>query len=210
MKFIWIRHAQTIWNTQHKTQGRTDTPLDETGLMQAEHLAERLKNSGLNAIYSSPLQRALQTAQPLAKATGVPTTPDERLTEIDFGEWEGLRFDEIAALFPETFEHWRVRPFTAEIPGAERPKEVLARMRDFFEHISAASDDTVAIVSHTLPLKLMIAHLIGLPYDRIHSLRLDNTGTTETEVRSDGMITLVHSNNTSHLLEGMLTWQTLR
>ena len=166
MKFIWIRHAQTVWNIQHKTQGRTDTPLDETGLLQAERLAERLKARSLNAIYSSPLQRALQTAEPISRVTGVPIIPDERLTEIDFGEWEGLRFDEIAALYPETFQHWRVHPFTTEIPGAERPAEVLDRMRGFFEHISAASDDTVAIISHTLPLKLMVAQLIGLPYDQ--------------------------------------------
>lgn len=210
MKFIWIRHAQTIWNTQHRTQGRTDTPLDETGLLQAERLAERLKFYRLNAIYSSPLQRALQTATLLGRMADVPVIPDDRLTEIDFGEWEGLKFDEIAALFPEVFQHWRVHPFTTEIPGAETPGEVLARMRDFFEHINAASDDTVAIISHTLPLKLMVAHLIGLPYDRIHSLRFDNTGTTEIEVHPDGVTTLIHSNNTSHLSEGMLIWQTLR
>lgn len=210
MKLIWIRHGQTLWNTQHKTQGRTDTPLDETGLAQARRLAESLKGERLDAIYSSPLQRAIQTAEPLGRAANLSVIPDARLTEIDFGEWEGLTFDEIAKEYPDAFHRWREHPFTADIPGAETPAQVAERMQSFFEQITAAGDETVAVISHTLPLKLVIARLIGLPYNRIHSLRLDNTGHTATEIRPNGINTLLHMNNTSHLSEGMLQWATLR
>lgn len=210
MRLIFIRHGQTLWNTQHRAQGRTDIPLDETGRRQAERLADALSHRRLDHIYASPLSRAVETARPIAEKTGAALATDELLTEIAFGAWEGLSFDEIDRRYPHEMADWRLHPFSCHIPDAESPEEVLQRMRQFLTKLDLASCSTVAVVSHTLPLKVTIADAMGLPYDRMHVLRLDNVGYTEIEFGPSGKNTVLCLNNTSHLAEGELVWGTLR
>ena len=86
---LW-RHGQTMWNVEHRFQGQTDIPLDETGEAQAEYAARRLATLRPDAIFSSDLIRAASTAAPLARLTGVPVTLDKELRERFGGDWEGL------------------------------------------------------------------------------------------------------------------------
>ncbi|HVM69311.1 MAG TPA: histidine phosphatase family protein [Gaiellaceae bacterium] len=103
---VLARHGETDWNREDRFQGHADRPLNEHGRRQAHELAERLRNDRLAAVYSSPLARALETAQIVAAALGLEVETRDALREIDVGSWQGLTRDEIQARFPGDWEAW--------------------------------------------------------------------------------------------------------
>ena len=113
MKLILIRHGRTDWNVQGRVQGRTDIPLDETGLRQAAAVARRLSGIRLNAIYTSPLRRAHDTAKAVAAFHDCDIYVSEKLTEINFGAWEGKTGSELEAQYAAL---WR-DPSSGNMPG---------------------------------------------------------------------------------------------
>ena len=125
---LW-RHGRTVWNDQRRFQGQQDIPMDGTGADQVEQAAQVLAR-GLDGdvvqLVSSDLVRATGTAAPLAALLGVEVTVDERLREVDAGEWEGLTRAEIAASWPDGLEAW-VRGEDVPTGGAERRSEASAR-----------------------------------------------------------------------------------
>jgi len=203
MRVLLIRHARTAWNAERRVQGRTDTPLDEVGRAQAQALAAALRGRQFTAVYTSPLSRAVDTAKQLAIDAGVPLVEDERLLEYDFGAWEGLTFDELSLRYPQQLAESRKRPFTYHVPGAERPEEALRRVADFFAGLTTGGEGPVAVISHTLPIKISIAHLMGLDFDNINVLWLGNTGYTELSLKPNGRSLFYCINNTSHLTGGL-------
>src|SRR4030042_3488646 len=102
-----IRHGQTAWNREEIFRGRTDVPLDQTGLRQAELAGEYFKGKEIHAIYSSPLARAWQTAQKIANLYSLRVQPLEGIIDMGFGNWEGHPHDEIKKMDPETYRQWR-------------------------------------------------------------------------------------------------------
>ena len=100
MRLILIRHGETEWNTQHRAQGRTDIPLNERGKAQAQALGAHFAEETVDLVLSSPLSRAYETAKAVADAAGAPIETAEDLTEIQFGVWEGLSFDDIRKNYP--------------------------------------------------------------------------------------------------------------
>lgn len=106
MKLYLIRHGQTLWNSEGKIQGKTDIPLNETGLLQAELLAEAMERYPVTAVYASPLKRAYQTAECVAGRQGLSVIAEEGLREVDFGFWEGMTWSEIEERYPEDFALW--------------------------------------------------------------------------------------------------------
>lgn len=110
MNLLLMRHGQTEWNQAMRTQGRTDIPLDETGRMQAMLAAERLKGARLDAVYTSPLLRARQTAEAIAIPHGLSVIPHPLLVERDFGIWEGEEFSALANKYPDGIRLWREDP----------------------------------------------------------------------------------------------------
>lgn len=119
MKFYLLRHGQTEWNIEGKIQGKTDIPLNETGLLQARYLAEGVCKNAFRAIYSSPLLRARQTAECIAEKTGLPVRLLPELREVDFGLWEGKGWTEIEKAFPEDFRRWEENPAEFMPTGGE-------------------------------------------------------------------------------------------
>lgn len=211
MRLQLIRHAHTQWNELGKAQGRTDIPLSETGHEQAKSLARALRNDKFDSVYTSPLRRSVQTAEYISRASGSELVFEDALTEIQFGEWEGLSFEHIGKKYQEIYAIWRDTPFNCAVPKAESLQEVLDRCVKLLELILQKHETgSVAVVTHTLPIKMMIAYLIGLPYNRIHTLRLDNTGRTELILQPDGRNILSVMNDTSHLNGACVKWQTLR
>ena len=101
LRVVLWRHGQTIWNAEHRYQGHTDIPLDETGLAQAQRAARLLAALGPHAIIASDLSRAAETAQALGELTGVPVRHDQRLRERSGGAWEGLTNDDIREKYPD-------------------------------------------------------------------------------------------------------------
>lgn len=154
---LW-RHGQTLWNAEGRFQGQTDIPLDEVGVQQAENAARRLAALRPTAIVSSDLGRAMATAAPLARLTGLAVASDKDLRERHGGAWEGLTDAEIRARYPAEHAAWQ--PPGGESPAAvaERAGTALARIAD-----SMTAGNLTVIVSHGAALRLGAAWLLGFP-----------------------------------------------
>lgn len=118
-RVVAIRHGETAWNVDTRIQGQLDVPLNDKGLWQARRLAEALADEGVGFVYSSDLQRAWQTALPLAERLGLVPQPEPRLRERAFGVFEGLTWAEIERDHPEASERWRRRDPDFGPPGGE-------------------------------------------------------------------------------------------
>ena len=117
---LWlVRHGRTAWNSEGRIQGQTDLPLDELGWQQAQLVAVRLKNIAVAAIYSSPLQRARQTAEMIGAALNLPITFDDRLKEYDFGAVSGLTWTDVVTQHPKLAQRWADDIWSVPIEGSE-------------------------------------------------------------------------------------------
>jgi broad specificity phosphatase PhoE len=153
-----VRHGQTARSKIKAYSGQLDVPLTDEGREQARRAAAQLAGSDIDALVSSPLVRARDTAQAIADATGAPLTVDERLTEIDFGPFEGLDRAGARAKFGPAFEDWRNDPFGAPLPGMETLPEALERARAATADALAASEHPV-IVAHQGILRIVLIAL---------------------------------------------------
>jgi broad specificity phosphatase PhoE len=179
-----IRHGRTAWNSTDRLQGWADEPLDAVGQAQAGALARWLHAVPFEAIYSSPLRRASQTAETVAGPHGLPACYDDRLRERNVGDWTGLTLDEARAQFPDRFAaDWR----EAGAPGGEGQLALTARVAAALGDIVAAHpESTVAVVSHGGSLSAGLAHLLGVPASRSVSFSFHNTAFARLNVRPGG------------------------
>jgi broad specificity phosphatase PhoE len=175
-RLILIRHGETDWNVEGRYQGQADPPLNQRGLAQAHQLAQKLRGVGLDVLYSSPLRRALQTAQILAEALDVPLHTEPRLMEIHQGEWQTLLYTEIAARYPELFDRWQTEPWTVTLPGGENIAQVQERVYAAVDEIlSRHEGQCIGMVAHRLPITLLKIRYQGLDPDVVRTLQLPNT-----------------------------------
>ena len=162
-----MRHGETDWNFVGRWQGHSDTPLNDAGREQARGLAATLDR--VDAIYSSDLARARETAEILAERLGLPVRLDERLRERGFGSWEGLTSAEIEERFPDSYRRWRA----GHGPGTEdaEPFDVFAdRIRSLVEEVLREHPhDTVLIVAHGGSIRVVHALARGIDYVRDHA-----------------------------------------
>jgi probable phosphoglycerate mutase len=167
-RLVLVRHGETDWNAEGRYQGQSDVPLNTNGVAQAEALARQLRGERFDAIYSSDLARAAQTAEVLAGATGVPVHYDPRLREIDQGEWEGLLLADIEARYAEAFERRRLDPLATRPPGGETVGQVRQRVLEVIDELRRDyPNSTVAIVSHGLAIALVKVYLAHLPVESV-------------------------------------------
>lgn len=158
LEVILIRHGQTAWNTERRFLGRTDVPLDATGEAQAQRLGARLRGT-VDAVYASPLGRALGTARSIAEPVLVPG-----LAEMDMGELEGLSGPDALARFPQVLAAWREDPSRVVLPGGETLEQVQTRAVTAFHSIVAAHPTgRIAIVTHQLALASLLCGVVGRP-----------------------------------------------
>jgi broad specificity phosphatase PhoE len=151
-----VRHGETLWNVEGRYQGQLDPPLNERGEAQARAAARELAAVDVEAIYSSDLARAHQTAQALAELTALPVVTDPRLREIDQGGWQGILIDEIRSQWPEEIARWEQQPWDCCPPGGERLQELQARILEAIgEIVRRHPDGTVAVFTHKLPIALL-------------------------------------------------------
>ena len=180
-----IRHGETDWNVEGRWQGHADVPLNERGLQQAAHIAQQLSRAGLAAIYSSDLQRALDTARALSAATRLPVQTDPRLREINQGEWQGLLAEEVEARYGEILRLRRLDPLDAGPPGGETVKQVLDRVIAAIEEIRRKHPlERVAVVSHGFALALVRVHYQDYPLNEVWKLIPPNDQWLEMELAS--------------------------
>jgi len=161
---LLIRHGRTTWNAERRIQGRADPPLDETGREQARRLAQRLRREAPVALYTSPQQRARETADIIGEALGVPVAPDERLREYDVGQVTGLTWEQVVERYPDVAPRWAEAAEAVEFPGAEKGEAFQARVAAAFAEIVARhAGELVGVVVHGGVLGAYLNHLIGLP-----------------------------------------------
>ena len=180
---ILIRHGETDWNLQGRYTGQSDIPLNARGILQAEILANELRDETIDAIYSSDLQRASQTALLLRAGRSVPLHLDSRLREIHQGEWESLHFDEIHTRYREAWEQQKNEPLTVAPPGGETVGDVRQRVLEATREIIAYhTDASVVIVSHGLVLALIEIQASGLPITAVWDHIPDNANPKKLSV----------------------------
>ncbi|AET68847.1 fructose-2,6-bisphosphatase [Desulfosporosinus orientis DSM 765] len=162
-RIILTRHGQTLWNIEGRVQGSLDSPLTETGLLQARSLALRLKDERISHIYSSDSLRAVNTAEEIRREIGLETlTLNTALREFSFGEWEGCRWQDLRNNNPEIFKIWDSEPHLVTTPGGENMELVTKRAWDFAQQIiQAHKDETICLVTHGVTLKLLITKALG-------------------------------------------------
>jgi len=194
-----IRHGETAWNREKVFRGRADVPLSERGREQARLLAEALKEARIEAICSSPLGRANETAAPLAGTLGIQVVTDERLTDMSFGAWEGRARAEIEAAEPELYRLWQDAPGQFRAPDGESLSEVLARAWPAFEEIARRhASGRAAIVSHRVVCKLLLCMAIGIGEAGFWRVRVD-TASVSAVARSERGWVVTRLNDTHHL-----------
>jgi broad specificity phosphatase PhoE len=165
---IVLRHGRTSWNATGRFQGQADIGLDERGVAQAAKAAKVLAELAPAAIYSSDLSRARQTAEPLAKACGLPVVADRRLREIHVGSWEGLTIEEaLQVMGPQEAKRWLAGEDVRRSSTGETVAEVGERAATALEEIGLAAADgsTVVAVMHGLAARAGTCRLVGFPVE---------------------------------------------
>ncbi|MCT4618730.1 MAG: histidine phosphatase family protein [Marinisporobacter sp.] len=198
-KLYLVRHGQTKWNIESRAQGSKNVELTDEGRNQAILLAERMKNYKIDAIYSSDLDRAYETAKILGKTLNVEVKKIDRLREMSFGEWEGLTNEEIQKNYQEHYTVWRNDPHEANIPGGEKLLDVQKRGLDVIYRIVKENENkNIIVVSHGVTIKSIILGVMDIDLSYFYKIRQDNTSMNLIEYKSYGPV-LVTLNNTSHL-----------
>jgi broad specificity phosphatase PhoE len=192
----FVRHGQTAHNRDGLLQGRVDLELSERGLAQAERVAARYAGASIARVVSSPLRRARQTAAAIAAVTGCVLEIDDRLLELDYGEWDGRPLAEIR---PERWAAWRADPNFAP-PGGESLVEVTARVAEFCTEL-LAHDDRIVAVSHVSPIKAAVAWALGVSEGVTFRMQLGLASITTVGARPDGAGYLLSFNDSAHLVE---------
>ena len=191
-----LRHGQTQWNAEgNRYCGRTDIPLTETGIRQAEIVRAQLVDVKLDAIYSSPLQRAYHTAQIAGGDKKVITDP--RLIEADFGKWEGKTKAEFTKEEPGLWEAWDHDPTISRAGGCgETGSEVVRRVDEFFNDVLQKHVGTnILVVAHNGVNRLYLAHKLGMHLRHYRRIVQENSSVTLFALDESGEITLKRFNS---------------
>lgn len=192
-KLILLRHGVTDWNVQRKFQGYTDIELNDDGRIMASETAEVIAGFGIDVIYSSPLSRAYETANAVAKLVDLPINVDPGLREINVGEWEGLTIDQISELDPEFRLALRSRVDARRSPTGETANETGQRVGRTIAAIAEANQGkTTLIVSHGLAIRAGLANLLGWGFESFWNLG---------DLPNCGWVTLGWQWNTWRILE---------
>lgn len=204
MRCYLVRHAQTAWNHENRIQGHSDLPLSPAGLEQVKRLSNYFAGRPISALYTSQLARSLQTAQAIARQTGLSPTVEPALAEMHLGVWEGLTPDEVDSRYGGAYQRWRVTPSQVTIPGAEGLEQFRRRVRHTVGQILTThrDDGDVVIVSHGGVIAALFADWLNAGYDEVlRRLVLDNAGISALDCQVTPPCVL-WVNATTHLASG--------
>jgi len=199
-----VRHGETEWNkaSAERFRGREDIELNEIGVRQAKAAADRIASWQVSAFYSSPLKRAMATAEILASPFGMPVEPQEGLVDINYGRWQGLSHQEVSERYVQLYRQWLERPHEVVFPAGESLQDVRDRATAALEEVLAQHEgETVALVSHQVVCKVLICSLLGLDNSHFWQVQQDVCAINVFEARNERlMVTAI--NDTCHL-EGL-------
>jgi phosphoserine phosphatase len=198
---ILVRHGQTDWNRIEHFRGRFNVPLNAIGRKQAEQVARRIASQWKPAaIFTSPLSRAMQTAETIAQKVHLSALTADGLVDIDYGQWQGLTPEEARQQWPDLVTNWYEHPEAVEIPGGETLVQVRNRSMSAIKEISwLHPDQEIILVSHTVVNRLILLGVLGLGIERFWHLRQEPCAINVIE-KSEKDFTLVSMNDTCHLL----------
>ncbi|GIU88346.1 MAG: hypothetical protein KatS3mg009_2861 [Acidimicrobiia bacterium] len=188
----FVRHGQTAVNRDGMLQGRHDAPLTDLGHSQAAAVAHCFAPGTVARVVSSPLRRARDTAAAIAAVHRVPVEADERLVELDYGEWDRRALADVTA---EEWGRWRADPTFAP-PGGESLAAVAARVASFCTEV--LGDELVVAVSHVSPIKAAVCWVLGIDERATWRMHLDLASVTRIAARG-GAAVLASYNETAHL-----------
>jgi broad specificity phosphatase PhoE len=178
IRILLVRHGETDWNKVRRFQGRSDVPLNRTGRDQAHALAFALKQEPITAIYSSPLLRALETAQ-IIKAfhASAPLLQVEGLAEMDLGDFEGMLAQQWADEYPDFRKAWLETPLSVIMPGGEGLQEVQTRAMDTLERITKRypPESTLLVCGHSFVNRTILCHALNLSLDRFREVQQETS-----------------------------------
>ena len=188
MKVYLVRHGESMANTENVFYGRYNSPLSEHGWEQARAVHEKLKNIHVQRVYTSPLQRAIDTGRTVAEGMHIPHIVDERLIECSVGEWEMTPASEIFGKYPELRTKNRHKWASFKCPGGECGADVVERVRPFAEEIIKANEN-VLIAAHLGSIRALMVCFLGLSPDFMDHLDIQQGVYTLLDV-DDGFATL--------------------
>ena len=198
-QLILVRHGQTIHNVAGIAQGWNDSDLSELGQLQVRKLAERLVSYRPTAIFSSPLGRALSTAQAIADTTGLEIVTLEDLREMSYGGWEGRSFLDVRQEDEETYQRW-IQDEEVRCPDGESHGDVRRRMQRAFDQIAATDHETIIVVAHGTAIRIGATALMNVPVMASRHFAQENAAMNVFQWRVDRWMLKVW-NDTSHYLE---------
>jgi broad specificity phosphatase PhoE len=199
-ELILARHGETVWNVEKVYRGRTDVNLDEVGIKQAELLGRHLSNWELEAIYSSPLRRAIDTANSIARYQKIGIHIAEGIIDFDYGEWQSLSEQRVKNLYPTLHDEWHNNPHKVRMPGGESLEDVKKRAIKVVNDVLSEYQGSVVLVSHRVVNKVLICFLLGLDNSYFWDIKQDVGGITIFNY-VDGRFVLTRHNDISHLKE---------
>lgn len=185
---VFARHGQTALNRSGRLQGRIDAPLSDLGLEQAANLSRELAGIPVTRVVASPLQRAIQTANVIAQPHGLAVETDERIIELDYGEWDGIP---LATVPSSAWADWRADPAYTP-PGGESLQAVTTRVTAFLDDV--LGDGITIAVSHVSPIKAAVCRALGVDERVSWQMHLGVASVTRIGARSDGSPYLVSFN----------------
>lgn len=194
--FILIRHGENEYVKKGKLAGRlSGVHLNKDGQKQAELVAEKLSEMPIKAVYSSPLERAIETASPIALKLSLSVIPREGLTEVDIGEWQGMTVKSLRK--HKLWKNVQGCPARTRFPGGETFSQAQFRICQEFENLSTLHEDKdmIVCVSHADPIKLATSYYLGLPLDFFQRLQISPASITilQIGITNASLLTLNHN-----------------
>lgn len=194
-----VRHGQTESNTKNYYMGWSEEDLNNVGYKQAQSLSVRLSCLPIKAVYSSPLRRAFNTAEIIARPHKVRVVTDDQLKEINLGEWQGLYADEIMKRWPDLWKQSRTDPSDLTLPDGESYARVTDRAINAFEKIIIDNlGENIVLVTHDVIIRVLAAYTLGVSNNIYRRMTIGNASITTVSI-VDGKRYLILLNDTAHL-----------
>ncbi len=200
MKILLARHGETAWNAEGRYQGQADIALSPVGEAQARALGERLRAVPVTRAVASPLARAHRTAELALGERIAMLATDAGLMEIAHGTWEGLLASEIHERDPDRLQAWRDTPHDVLMPEGESLQHVFDRAWPALVRAAdgLGDDDTLLVVAHDAVNRVLLCHVLGIPFGRLWTFRQAPTTLNLLEGRSVDALEVVRLNDCSH------------
>jgi len=201
VNIILVRHGQTEWNRVERFRGQFDIPLNSAGIEQAEKTAHQIvRRWRPAAVYSSPLSRALQTAERIAAACGLTLQPEIGLTDIDYGDWQGLTLDAVKEKWPKLVKKWFRNPGSVQIPGGENLTTVQRRALTTLCELAERHDQQeIVLLSHTVVIRAILLGMLRADLDGLWQIGQEPCAINLIEYNPENTV-ILSINCVDHLL----------